>query len=369
LSRKPESTAGLPEVIVAWLIYPIVGFVILPPLDLEHPFAITLLVVIGNLVYLVGGTVAILLHFRPNHSRRLKYSIILGLFGSSLLTIPQSLYAYYKFTNSVVATTLFTLLNIWPFIVAAIILTVGNFQFGKRYYESNSLDETWAIFAFTFFSLPYTQALSFGLLPINGGLFLLILTTRYVVVEIFKGRPILYLRSFHYDKAAEVFGQAIAPAISRFGVVRGLVNGEQTASVLFSRSSIWRLGLFATVPDSEWQEWVERELPAARLIIIDCSIASESVLWEIDTSMKYLVPERVLVLVNESAPQLAGVNQLSALRYDTRQASIAVLRSRIERWAQTALPGDRPWIAPLSVALWGLILLLGFLHILFAIVQ
>jgi len=127
-------------------------------------------------------------------------------------------------------------------------------------------------------------------------LLLVSLVIRYIAIERFRQRPIVYLRSFQHQHANQVFGRAIAPALSSYGVIIGLVHTLQTGSKLFSRTSLSQFGWMAAVPDGRWQEWVSTALNRASLAIVDCTVVTESVLWEIRTAVSALGVTRIAVI-------------------------------------------------------------------------
>jgi hypothetical protein len=52
----------------------------------------------------------------------------------------------------------------------------------------------------------------------------------------------------------------------------------------------------AAVPDGRWQEWVSTALNRASLAIVDCTVVTESVLWEIRTAVSALGVTRIAVI-------------------------------------------------------------------------
>ena len=80
------------------------------------------------------------------------------------------------------------------------------------------------------------------------------------------------------------------------GVIVGLVTSAQTNSVLMSRTSIWQCGLMAVIPDEHWREWVDNVLQTASLSIIDSTVATDSVLWEIQTASRLMPPNDIAIL-------------------------------------------------------------------------
>jgi hypothetical protein len=178
---------------------------------------------------------------------------------------------------------------------------------------------------------------------------------RYLIVERFRQQPVIYLRSFHYDDAAEVFGDAIAPAVAPCGVVKGLVHSQQTGGALFSRTSFWQLGLMATVPDARWKDWVTKALRSARLVIIDNSMPTGSIKWEIAAALQAVDPRRVLVIARDQAATNTTVD-VEVIKYGQGRKAMAQLHRDIAGWVGRALPGGLP--SRLLAAVWICVLLL-----------
>jgi hypothetical protein len=172
----------------------------------------------------------------------------------------------------------------------------------------------------------------------TNNLCLILLMTRYVVIERFRKQPIIYLRSFHYDGATETFGNAIAPAISRFGVVEGLVHGEQKSSNLIARASIWQFGQMIAVLDGQWKDWVTNALRYANAVIIDCSVLTKSVTWEIVEAFRSVGRHRVLLIANESTPDI-GATGAQIVRYGRGPDAMQQLRAGITDWARLTISG------------------------------
>src|SRR5580693_6896838 len=81
---------------------------------------------------------------------------------------------------------------------------------------------------------------------------LILLMSRYVIVERFSSESIIYLRSFAYEEAAEILGETVSPAVSCLGVLKALVHHLQPGAASVSSTSIWQFGFIATVPDAYW---------------------------------------------------------------------------------------------------------------------
>jgi hypothetical protein len=166
-------------------------------------------------------------------------------------------------------------------------------------------------------------------------LLLVLLVIRYIAIERFRQRPIVYFRSFHHQHANQIFGRAIAPALSSYGVIMGLVNNLQTGSRLFSRTSLWQFGWMAVVPEGRWQEWVSTALDRASLAIIDCSVVTESVLWEIRAAVCALDVTRIAVIRGTRDSDCHDFPGVQVFEYSNENSqSLRQLKERLDRWAK-----------------------------------
>jgi hypothetical protein len=172
--------------------------------------------------------------------------------------------------------------------------------------------------------------------------------------------PVIYLRSFHYDDASNVFGDAVAPALAPFGVVKGLVHSQQTGGALFSRTSIWQLGLMTTVPDARWKDWVTKALRSAGLVIIDSSVPTGSVMWEISSALHYVDRRRVLIIASDRAP-INTTDDVKVITYGQGPKAMARLQRDVAGWAGRALslPSDGSRFVLVATVVWICALLLS----------
>lgn len=122
------------------------------------------------------------------------------------------------------------------------------------------------------------------------------MVARYWSVEWTAVRPFLYLRSFSYADGPLAFASIIAKACKRYGLVRTLLHDIQSGEALVPRLAAGTAVIFTRVPDAEWQGWVEHKLRMSRAVILDDSLGSPSLDWELSKAMLLLGPARVLVL-------------------------------------------------------------------------
>jgi hypothetical protein len=188
---------------------------------------------------------------------------------------------------------------------------------------------------FHFIRMKWIGPFMFILLWSSKDLLLVLPVIRYIAIERFRQRPIVYLRSFQHQHANQVFGRAIAPALSSYGVIIGLVHNLQTGSRLFSRTSLWQFGWMAVVPDGLWQEWVSTALNRASLAIVDCTVVTESVLWEIRTAVSALDVTRIAVINGTQDDNFYDSPGLQTFKSsDGNSQGLRQLKKELHRWGK-----------------------------------
>lgn len=248
---------------------------------LSRKFIALILFPIGFLCIGIG----LFIHFQPNSERERKYTFL--LLGESIFLILKSLqdkdldlldlwignFIYVLFLFGVIG----TLLTWW----------LKSNLARKNNYPSPRIRKTYKL----------VKILSFGTFmflwwPADTMLYLLF---RYLLTEYMRLFPIVYLRSFNYKESTEVFAKLIAEA-SRFGVIVCLVHEKQKTSEVFARTHINYQGQTFTISDEFWQDWVLDKLRRSSVVIIDSSVGSESVDWEISTALNLVDPSRIILL-------------------------------------------------------------------------
>ena len=364
-AKLPE----LPHLIVLWGVLLVAGLNFVPPLDISvaHHFLETegripapgMHVPAWPMTYIYASVwlrnllifFAIYMHIRPNHSRRLKYTILLAAIPLwQLLLIPSTVlhspthYGKIAHVSSFSERASLGVEALWPVAAAALLCLVGG-PARIRGSGTKKWPPSWlARLAFCFCRMPIFGP-SIGLLYLVGGwdLILTILTLRYLAFERFRRHPIVYLRSFRYGGASDVFGHSIVPALSPFGVIRALVHRSQTAGALVARTSIWRFGSFATVSDDLWQSWVQHALQSASLVIVDHSVKTESVEWEITAALKFVPEDKILLIAQEKSARFYA----TTISYHDSTDELKHLSTEIARWAKLHSP---TWSSSLNIA-------------------
>jgi hypothetical protein len=370
LEESAPGYIALPYVLGFWTFAVLLGLILAPGVDLSillNPRSgeLRLLGLAMQFPFIVCVIAGILVHFRPNHSRELKYSLIMAGFPLlSLFLVPRSILDAVErapaagISVSFLKVALLFCAIFWSVLLVSIMAVLGGMWIRRQASNSQSLPRAWEQLLFTVVHMRYAGPLIVVCYFFSKDLMLVLLMIRYLTVERFRRTPVVYLRSFHYDDAAEVFGDAIAPALAPFGVVKGLVHSQQTGGALFSRTSIWQLGLMATVPDARWRDWVTKALRSATLVIVDSSVATESVIWEISAALHYVGQRCVLIITADQAP-INTIGDVELIKYGKGGKAMKRLRRDIAGWAGRALPSGRSRLVLVAIVVWSCVLLLA----------
>lgn len=165
---------------------------------------------------------------------------------------------------------------------------------------------------------------------------LICLWFRYFVIQEALEHPILYLRSFGYSDVPTAFGRIVNKATRPFGVVVAIVHQTQPESALTRYTNIADQPRVAVVPDSKWQQWVVDQLRNATAVIIDLTVGTEGVAWELEVARSSGDARRVLVLLREgtNSPVL---QEFATLRYGLDGKSVRAARTQLRSWLKTVL--------------------------------
>jgi hypothetical protein len=116
----------------------------------------------------------------------------------------------------------------------------------------------------------------------------------------------------------------------------------------------------AVVPDQQWREWVERTLRGATLAIVDCTITTDSVLWEIQTAVRMLRANHVALIMNEDGNVPVDIPNVRLFTYPSALDRLVGLKYELKIWANHVLSEHISLTPYLEIAVWTIILTFGF---------
>jgi hypothetical protein len=281
---------------------------------------------------------ALYLHFRPGHDRRAKYMWLLcwasasawvsldgylDLLASSQLLSSDSWSVSYR--HSIPRSALIVLVLLNPAFALAI-ADVASSWWRRR------IDDRGAV--------RWHRWLRNGAIPVlfvfsPHPILLIYLLLRYHVNETLAEQPIVYLRSFHHTHGPNAFGRIVVKAASRFGVIAAIVHRSQRGSVLMSLANVLDHARVERVADDRWQDWVVQRLKSATAVVIDVTITSPSVTWELTTALAHVGPERIVLMAEEGATFPAGTG-VARIEYALERRSLKAARRSLEAWFAAA---------------------------------
>lgn len=127
---------------------------------------------------------------------------------------------------------------------------------------------------------------------------------RYHFGQKVAANPIVYFRSFSYSDAGSAFGSILAPIASRLGVVVAFAHRQQLPSVLHTSTQAGERAELHAIDDAQWQQRILQLLETAVLVVVDRTVQTEGLEWEIAQARRVLGPERVIVLARHDTQRL-----------------------------------------------------------------
>jgi hypothetical protein len=111
-----------------------------------------------------------------------------------------------------------------------------------------------------------------------------------------------YLRSFHDHDTSVVLAKLVMPTAGRLAPVLATAHDLQPPEELYRRTNVLTTSRVTVLPDAAWREWLLSALPRCRAALIDVSMGSEGVLWELEQAKVILPPTRFMVLTQGKVP-------------------------------------------------------------------
>lgn len=157
------------------------------------------------------------------------------------------------------------------------------------------------------------------------------LVLRYFLGERIARNPIVFLHPFKHEDTPEIFKKAVVSEGMRFGVVRTLSPAERPLWSLGARSDLMDIPSVETTSDDQWQDWVRQRLESAYVVIIDYSLETGNLDWEIEQIRTWVDDDHVLVLQSGDSTARAP-DGYAVLRYDLDKAGLKESREALRTW-------------------------------------
>jgi len=262
------------------------------------------------------------LHFQPNVSRRTKYERFLSGCAVSFVA------SFAVFFGSVFATAAALAWLATVQIVTSIFVRPWAAVPGTS--PSTTVLRAHRVPRNVFVVLAVLIPSAFGWL-LSPLLLIAYLTVRFAVGERLELAPILYLRSFRYPEGPTVLGRVVTKEAFRFGMLFAIVHARQKGSELMVSSAPTRQPIVETVEETKWQDYVISKLRICSAIIIDRSLQSEGLAWEIGKATALVPPSRIAILQKRGSPNTAVVG-VWTLEYDLSRRGVKEARRALRRW-------------------------------------
>jgi hypothetical protein len=246
-------------------------------------------------------------HYIPNSSRRLKYELAAA--GATFLAIPGTLgdpvshaailgkdgaFINGYFAGNFLSQTIY-------FVVAGLAVKVLLNAHGNA-----GVRRVARLYRFTYrVKGGLLGMIVFAPLLLAGGYFglaFVILVVLYQVGQKALEHPILYLRSFHDHDTSVVLAKLVMPTAGRLAPVLATAHARQPPEELYRRTNVLTTSRVTVLPDAAWRDWLLSALPRCRAALIDVSVGSEGVLWELEQAKVILPPTRFMVLAQGKVP-------------------------------------------------------------------
>lgn len=182
-------------------------------------------------------------------------------------------------------------------------------------------------------------------IPVVGDLFWV---ARICAKEKLSHAPVLFLRSFNSDVAAQNLTKGVIPAVSSRCVMSALVHQAQPGSRLNRMiHSAWTPTTVAVI-DSEWQGWIVAQLRTAFAVVLDATMLSAATRWELEQATQIVGCDAVAVLVKSG--QRGDFCNAVVFEYDEHE--IARIQPALESWLDGVIDQRfrRPAAAAVSFA-------------------
>jgi hypothetical protein len=135
-------------------------------------------------------------------------------------------------------------------------------------------------------------------------LVLIFLMVRYTVYDRMLLQPIVYLRSFHSQESAQLLGRVVTETAGREAPVVALTHTLQPPETLLSEMRPDTTARLYVSSDASWQQWVIEHLQHCRAVILDATLMTEGLQWELDQAFKLVDHDRIAVVADQGVERL-----------------------------------------------------------------
>lgn len=169
----------------------------------------------------------------------------------------------------------------------------------------------------------------------------LYLAARYWLGETAARHPVVYLRAFRYESTASALALVVAPVVRGRAALVGLTHESQPPAVVHAETRLDAHAALELAADQEWQTRVREMLESATAAVLDLSLSTRSLQWELEQAQLLLGRERVIVLANgdvdHGLSELAGEIDCPVHLYRLDAIGVREARAALARWLDRVL--------------------------------
>jgi hypothetical protein len=152
---------------------------------------------------------------------------------------------------------------------------------------------------------------------------------RFFCGEALSRRPIVYLRAFSQSAVFRTFHNVLSPALASKHVLIGLTPSKERKQLIKTRLGLSVASLYV-VPDEVWQAWVQRELGRAYGVVVDLTVPTDNLAWELAETEKMCRPEQVIRLVRPEDSNSTLPN--AEIVVGSSRSQLRSARASLQKW-------------------------------------
>jgi hypothetical protein len=169
---------------------------------------------------------------------------------------------------------------------------------------------------------------------------ILLMPVRYFVLQRMLETPIIYLRSFSYAQAPVVLGKIVMPAARFLAPVLAISHDLQAADQIYRRTDPTEQINLIRAPDKEWREQISQQLTRSLATIIDYTLQTEGVVWELEEAMRVVQRNRIIVLQSVDAERIP-ISDIKVITYSHSWRSQRKAKKELKHHLKDMITGKR----------------------------
>lgn len=160
---------------------------------------------------------------------------------------------------------------------------------------------------------------------------LILLMVRYSVYERMLVNPIVFLRSFHSQESTVALGRVITATAGRHAPIVALTHSLQPPETLLAEMQPDHTARLYTSSNSNWRQWVTQHLECCRAVILDATLTTQGLQWELQQAYTLVDHDRIAVLAVQGT-NLVHPRDIQHFYYRLDWAGKRNLRRQLNHW-------------------------------------